>query len=207
MAKISRSYKKTKAKRNLEKFIIVVEGDMEKNYFSIFENINNKIIVLHVKRKGSKANVKHLIERLNQYNYREGIEEEDHVWFVLDVDRWMTEDIEELEMECQSYEKWGIALSNFGFEVWLYYHINEDIPVGLTTNGKLSKIVNMTINNGFSLKDFASKIENAIINSFAADPYNADLCPTNGVSKIYKLGEKLVKFLGSEGMVILKEVK
>lgn len=56
----------------------------------------NRVSVQIVDREEGNSAVKHLQERLDTYDQKYGIETEDLVWFVLDVDRWQRQQIDEI---------------------------------------------------------------------------------------------------------------
>lgn len=192
---MSTNYKKKKAKKSFNKFIIVVEGELEKQYFSYFKNLSVRIDVQFVKSKNSKSSAKSLIDRLEEYNYRRGIEDEDCVWFVLDVYRWSMDQVEELNETCLRFDNWHIVLSNLSFEVWLLYHFMGDIPTEYNTIRKLKKALIFSLSNGCDIYELPSRIRVAENNAYLADPYTDDFYPSAGVSKIYNLASHLLSFL------------
>ena len=192
----NREYKKGKPYKDYRKFIIVAEGEREDEYFSYFKRITPRIGVEIVQREGGKSAAKYLIERLGEYDYRYGIEPEDYVWFVLDVDRWPRKEIHDLYENCNAEENWNLAISNVCFEVWLHYHIVKKIPVEIDTAKKLKSNLPLIIQGGYNRNVFAQLIETAAINANEVDDHKEHYFPTINVTKIYKLAEMLLAFLG-----------
>jgi len=117
MSRKNREYKKGKPHKDYRKFIIVAVGEREDEYFSYFKRITPRVDVEIVQRDGGKSAAKYLIGRLGDYDYRYGIEPEDQVWFVLDVDRWPRREIHDLYQNCEAEPNWNVAISNICFEV------------------------------------------------------------------------------------------
>ncbi|WP_432327509.1 RloB family protein [Mucilaginibacter sp. P25] len=195
--KINRGYKKGLPFRDYRKFIIICEGEREDDYFKEFNNINRRIQIHVVERDKGKSAVKYLLNRAANYDEQYGIELEDFLWFVLDVDRWPKEQINELFQNCEQKQNWFIAISNPCFEVWLHYHILKLIPAELDSPAKLKNNLSKIIQGGYNVKKVYALIENAILNSKAVDRNEDYYFPEIFVTKIYKLGEMMVAFLGN----------
>ena len=193
----NRNYKKGKPHRDFRKFIVVAEGEREDEYFGFFKGINQRISVEIVEREEGASAVKHLLDRLTTYNYKNGIEPEDFVWFVLDVDRWPREHIDELNQNCEQEENWFLSVSNQCFEVWLFYHLVTEIPAEHNTAKKLKRALNDRIPGGYNRDRFAVLIREAADNASAADPHPDHYFPEKRVSKVYTLAYRLLDFLGN----------
>ncbi|SCW86868.1 RloB family protein [Mucilaginibacter sp. NFR10] len=192
----NRAYKKGKPFRDFRKFIIVAEGEREDEYFSYFKKISLRVDVEIVEREGGKSAAKYLWDRLMRYDYQYGIEKEDFVWFVLDVDRWPKKEIQELYDNCQREANLNVGISNPSFEVWLHYHILKTIPEELNTAKRLKSNLPKIIKGGYNRDYFASLIETAKENASVADTDKDDYFPKPSNTKLYSLAEKLLLFLG-----------
>lgn len=193
----NRNYKKGKPYRDFRKFIVVAEGEREDNYFGFFNDLNRRVNVQIVEREEGNSAVKHLIERLNSYNYKHGIEPEDLVWFVLDVDRWPREHIDELNQYCEQEENWFLAISNQCFEVWLFYHLDSEIPAELDTAKKLKRALNDRTPGGYNRDSFVLLMKEAADNASLVDLHSTHYFPEPGTTKVYALAYQLLEFLGN----------
>lgn len=194
----NRAYKKGKPHRDFRKFVIVAEGQREDDYFAVFGKINQRVIVEIVPRDEGKSAVKHLTERLAKYDEKYGVEPEDFVWFVLDVDRWPRKEIDDLYRHSEEVANWSLAISNPCFEVWLHYHILSVIPTDFDSAKKLKKNLANLIVGGYNKDDFTKLIETATINASNADLHKDHYFPEKFVSKLYHLSDKLLAFLGQQ---------
>ena len=192
----NREYKKGKPYRDFRKFIIVAEGEREDDYFGYFKKLSLRLDVEIVAREEGKSAAKHLWERLNQYNYQHGIEPEDFIWFVLDVDRWPKKEFHELYLNCQNEVNHQLGISNPSFEVWLHFHILKNIPEGLSTARRLKSNLAKIVPGGYNRDQFVQLIEIAMKNAEAADGNKGYYMPESGTTKVYVLASQLLSFLG-----------
>jgi hypothetical protein len=191
----NREYKKGKPYKDFRKFIIVAEGEREDDYFRYFKQLSLRVDVTIVDREGGKSAAKHLWDRLNQYDYKYGIEKEDIIWFVLDVDRWAKKDLQDLYDNCKELNH-NIAISNPSFEVWLHYHIIKLIPKELNTAKSLKANLPKIVKGGYNRDNFANLIEIATENSAKVDENKNHYFPTPLTTKVYELASTLLSFLG-----------
>ena len=192
----NRSYKKGAPHRDFRKFIIVAEGEREDGYFDYFEGKSKRVTVEIVEREGGKSAAKYLIQRLEDYNSQFGIEPEDFVWFVLDVDRWPRDTIDDVIVFCAKIENYNVSISNPCFEVWLHYHTLKAIPKELDSAAKLKANLPLIVKGGYNTEKFISLIESAIFNAYKADKDRKHDFPDVNISKVYSLASKLLAFLG-----------
>lgn len=193
----NREYKKGKPHRDFRKFVIVAEGQREDDYFNFFGAINQRVVVEIVPREKGKSAAKYLLDRLSKYEEDYGIEPEDFVWFVLDVDRWPRKEIDNLYHHCQEVANWELSISNPCFEVWLLYHLLKEIPVELNTAKRLKASLPKLVQGGYNIDYFANLIETASENAENADLHKDYYFPEKSVSKIYRLAKTLLSFLGN----------
>lgn len=204
MSRKNREYKKGKPYKDYRKFIIVAEGEREDDYFSYFKKITLRVDVEIVQRQGGRSAAKYLIDRITEYDYRYGIEPEDQVWFVLDVDRWPRKEIHDLYQNCEVEPNWHIAISNICFEVWLHFHFIKQIPAQINTGRRLKANLVNIVPGGYNRNAFAKLIEIAAVNARNADEHKEHYFPTPNVTKVYRLAEMLLSFLGNNWK---KEIK
>ena len=126
-----RGYKREipRRKRDYQLFAIVCEGKREAEYFRFLVRMSSRIAIdiieevvpdaeMQVKHSNKSA-PKWLLDRAVRYVEKEGLDDEDELWFVFDVDDWEEEQIREIADYCHQKPNWRIAISNPCFEVWL----------------------------------------------------------------------------------------
>lgn len=192
----NREYKKGKPHRDFRKFVIVAEGQREDEYFNYFGNLNRRVVVEIVPREAGKSAAKYLLERLAKYDEDYGVEPEDLVWFVLDVDRWPRKEIDNLQQHSEGNANWSLAISNPCFEIWLHYHVLKSIAIELDSARKLKANLPKLVQGGYNRDYFAKLIETASENAAKADLHREHYFPEKSVSKVYFLADTLLGFLG-----------
>ncbi|MBL7828019.1 MAG: RloB domain-containing protein [Saprospiraceae bacterium] len=192
----NRAYKRAEGHRDARLFIIVAEGEREDLYFGWFDRRNQRIRVQLVPREGQASAPKHFIARINQYfNSSEDAQSTgDYIWFVLDIDRWTRESINELIEFCRHTENWHIAISNPCFEVWLNFH-GGALPEAQSCDD-LKTLLNSRIRGGFHPNTICPLINTAIEYAKAADTHPDQDFPDNMQTKVYKLAEQMLEVLG-----------
>jgi RloB-like protein len=196
MPPTNRNYKKGAPHRDSRLFVIVAEGEREDEYFSFFHEKNQRVRIQIVPREGNASAPKHFLERLSKFQ-EEGSwipKENDTLWFVLDVDRWKKAQINELISACEQDKNWNIAISNPCFEVWLLYHVLDNLD-GLSNNLK-NELRNKAGGSGYSPETFCVNIATAIENAKQNDLNPKHLFPDKKQTKIYLLAEQLLEKLG-----------
>jgi hypothetical protein len=195
----NRAYKKGVPFRDARKFIVICEGEREAKYFDFFDEKSQKLIVKTIapvdQNHGESAPVK-LKERADEYMEMNGWNEDfaDQLWFVLDVDKWPRNQIDELFHLTQSTKNWFISISNQCFEIWLYYHKSTQ-KLELNSSREVKKALNEQTAGGYKLEDYAPLILEANINSRTHDNSVDHYFPDTGITKVYKLGEEIVELL------------
>src|ERR1700748_2604146 len=118
--------------RDYKLFAIACEGGKrEPEYFKVFRFLSKKIAVDVIEEivnedealsiNPNKSAPKWVLNRALRYIEKEGLSDEDELWFVMDVDRWKVDQLREIANYCDQYSNWHIVLSNPCFEVWLYF--------------------------------------------------------------------------------------
>ncbi len=196
----NRNYKKGAPHRDSRLFIIVAEGEREDAYFQYFHLKNQRIRISIVPREQNASAPKHFLKRLEKFE-KEGLwspKDNDSLWFVLDVDAWKREHIDELIAACEKDKNWNIAISNPSFEVWLLFHLMDNLE-GLSGNLKNEihlKTRGTGYKQGFRPDVFCPKIEKAIQNAKENDTTPSHIFPNINQSKVYLLAEQLIEKLG-----------
>lgn len=204
--KVNRNYKKNVPFRDARKFIIICEGERESEYFSFFDKKSQKLIIETIapidENQGESA-PNHLKERASEYIDKNGWDKnyEDELWFVLDVDRWSRNSIDDLFQLSEQTSNWYIAISNQCFEVWLYYH-KTDVKITPNNSSDAKRLLSTQVNGGYKLEEYAPNIGVATVNAKSIDENENGYFPDIGVTKVYKLGEKITRLLKVENGVI-----
>jgi hypothetical protein len=195
----NRGYKKGESFRDARLFVVACEGEKrEKEYFERLGAGSRrlKIHVLAPDAKESLSAPKWLLDRLVHFIEKEGvnIETGDVVWVVMDVDRWKTEQLYELANICQQ-EKWGYALSNPCFEVWLMMHVRNINDVDFSTCKELKHELGKTIRGGYNVERFASRITEAISRADAIEDDVNSPIPGSKISRVHLAVKALQEML------------
>ena len=195
----NRNYKKNLPHRDSRYFVIVAEGEREDAYFQYFHEKNQRIRIEIVPRNDHASAPNHFLNRLAKFkeNADWTPKENDVAWFVLDVDMWKREQIYELISYCKNNDLLNIAISNPCFEVWLLYHLLDDLE-DLSDNLK-NELHIQAQNKGFKAYhplQFCPLLETAIQNTKNKDTSSAHDFPNPKQTKVYLLAEQLLEKLG-----------
>jgi hypothetical protein len=121
----------------------------------------------------------------------------DVLWFVLDVDLWKREHIQELITACENDNTWHIAISNPCFEIWLLYHILENLE---EIEGNFKNELHLKSQNkglkSYNPRLFCPLIETALQNAKNNDTTATHDFPILRQTKVYLLAEQLLEKLG-----------
>jgi hypothetical protein len=198
MPRKNRAYKKREPHRDARLFVIVAEGEREDAYFRYFEGKSLRLRIKIVPRKENRSAPNHFLERLQQF--QEAGEwmpdQDDQLWFVLDVDCWKREQVEELRSLCQQFPNWQIAISNSCFEVWLLYHFTDQ-PVSSEQCQPLKQQLHQVSNGASSAEDCTPLIHTAIAHASHADQGKATDYPDEMCTKVYLLAQAMSERLGA----------
>ncbi len=206
-----RGYKRihSELKRDYRLFAIACEGEKrEAEYFQLLESLSQRITIDIIEDKVSDAEMKMkyktksapkwLLDRAIKYIEKEGLIDEDELWFVMDIDRWKTEQIREIAELCKKNSNWHIAISNPCFEVWLYFHIKPTIPYDILKNNcsPVKNKLDSLIKGGYSKEKYIVKINDAIKNAKKSDSDKKYFLPKKGETKVYLLAESIIDYVG-----------
>lgn len=190
-------------------FFIVYEGEREIHYF---ERLNNeylngrKIRVYHITEENSSiigSQPKKLIKRAKAFKKNPPkniyISDNDKIRFVLDVDKHPIEEYPELYEYCKSLKDANLFISNICFEVWLYFHLDEQQNIKSSTSKQMKtefgeKHAEHKINNfpkGYMKPELIYK---AIERAKQADIDKENYFPAEKSTKVYQLMEELLQY-------------
>jgi len=167
----NRLYKKGEPHKDAKLFVIVAEGEREDAYFKYFNAQNARIRIQIIPREKGRSAPNFFLERINKFivEGRWSPQENDLLWFVLDVDRWSREVIEDLRIQCEQNENWHIGISNPCFEVWLLFHFVADLEDNNENCNDLKRKLDIESRGGFEINRLASLIHEARSNAINAD--------------------------------------
>lgn len=204
-------YNKKESFQDATKFFIVYEGEKELKYFGTFNNLffePKKASILHVLEKDTNvigSQPKKLIERAKSFieNPPKHIlvtpSSEDKFRFVLDVDEHPILEFSELKQYCDSLVDGNLFISNFCFEIWLLFHLDDQKNITCKTSkesktelGKkhtISKLKNYP--KGYLTVEYISK---AIERAIEADLNKNYFFPVEKATKVYLLMQELLQY-------------
>jgi hypothetical protein len=188
-------------------FFIVYEGKKEIFYF---EGINNeylngrKIRIFHITEEnsgivGSQPNK--LLKRAKAFKENPPkniyISDNDKIRFILDIDQHPINEYPELEEYCKSLKDAKLFVSNFCFEVWLYFHLDEQQNIKSSTSQEMKtelgeKHTEQKINNYPKGYLTLERITKAIERAKQADIDKKNYFPSEKSTKVYQLMEELL---------------
>lgn len=198
-------YKNEEAKaRDYSLFVIACEGTKtEPSYFAPFDNFN-RIKVRILEHKQTESAPSFVLDSAKQYIAEEGLNAEygDSLWCVIDVDKWPINMIHDLGQFCINTSGCHIAISNPCFEIWLLYHKLTDLS---DIDCSKSHYVKVALSNltpgGFYAPEYVKLMDKAIENAKAKDSQRGEshYFPRLKETKVYELGEALMKRIGKNG--------
>lgn len=205
MERKKRGYKRlVEKKRDYRLFAIACEGSVrERDYFECFEVLSSRISVDLIADVDEDGNVvvshnsspDHVLQRAQVYANNTDLIDGDQMWIVVDVDRWPEEQLSILAQECYS-RGWNLAISNPCFEVWLCYHMEEDIPDGgeIKDSGYFKNHLSLLTIEGYSPEVYSPLAFNAIEVAKAKDTNPGMRIPLYKVTHVYRLMEQMKNF-------------
>lgn len=194
--------------RDYKLFAIACEGGKrEPEYFRIFSHLSRRVsvdiiedvvsdeemAVINVHRSAPKW----VLDRAVRYIEKEGLSDEDDLWFVLDKDRWSDQQIREIWEFCNQRPNWNIVVSNPCFEIWLYFHGKVNIDdSNLVSCSEFKHEISTFIKGGYDPLKFIGKITTALGNAKGADNDPEYFMPEVLRTKVYQLVERIMSFVG-----------
>lgn len=182
--------------RDARLIVIATEGEQtERRYFEIFRN--SKIQIRVIPTVGGESAPEYVLKRLDGYRDEFEIGEDDELWLMIDVDRWGDSKLSQIARLC-TQKKYGLAVSNPCFELWLYLHFVELEPN--SDLGSCKEIENLlkAVSGGYhksNLKPevFKPHISDAIERAKKLHLNRKERYPSATGSHVYKIAEKLLK--------------
>lgn len=216
MPRKKRSYKREVTEGNYRDsrlFAIACEGEKrEAEYFQLFHYFSQRVTI-HIiededyKPSHNKSAPKHVMQRAAKFIEIHDLKPDDEVWLVLDVDRWTFEQLKEVADYCEQSPNWNLVISNPCFEIWLYLHKKNSIPKELDTAQKCKTALNEVEKGGYHPYTFITEIEIAIKNAKNLDTNPTYFYPNEGETKVYKLAESVIAFVGKNKLKNFFEIE
>lgn len=217
-------YNKREAFKDATKFFIIYEGEKkEPTYFGAFNQFYlnpQNACILHVFEKDTNvvgSQPRKLIERAKTFiadppkSLSTTPSPDDKYRFVLDVDHHQNDQFQELKDFCESLFDADLFISNYCFEVWLWFHMDEAENIKCSDSAGMKTELGEK-HNEQKLKNYPkSYLEQDRINMAIARAEKADLnkehyFPTEKSTKVYLLMQELLQYSLENNPVIDPEV-
>ena len=176
-----RLYSREEPTRDAKSIYIFCEGlSREACYFNFFKELDSRInVVVHQfspEDDNSPLGLLRMAEESTSSSEdgaapKYELMENDEIWLVFDRDHDKADSrapqITEIREICNPKNDWEIAISNPCFEVWLYYHCNEDKPdfEGIECSAEWKTFLNRAVRGGFDSRKHPGLIATAITNA------------------------------------------
>jgi len=205
-------YNKKEAFQDATRFFIVYEGEKkEPKYFETFNHLylNRRTAYIHhvfesdTKVAGSQP--KKLIERAEAFinDPPKDLEitpsKDDKFRFVLDVDEHPIEQFAELKSYCERLYDADLYISNYCFEVWLWFHMDGPDSIVCRNSAEMktqlgTKHTEHKMNRYPKSYLEIEKINEAILVAEAADTNKEHYFPVEKSTKVYLLMKELLEY-------------
>lgn len=142
--KLGIQYKDERPLRDAFMIYVFGEGGVrEKDYFDFFENKSSRLKIKVFEPTENQSAPDRLLFNAEKILKTKKKEKIDEIWFVIDVDRY---DRQDFIQKCKQ-KRYNVVVSNPSFEVWLYFHFENDLPKDLDVNWK--DLVDKLVKGGF----------------------------------------------------------
>jgi hypothetical protein len=190
--------------REYKLFAISCEGGKrEPEYFNVFQYLSSKIKVDVIEnyvtdnemqlKYENKSAPKWVLDRAMKYIDKNGLIDEDELWFVIDKDRWSESQIRELAAYCEEFPNWHLVISNPCFEVWLYFHKKDNKSSSKSVScNEFKEEISRFEKGGYHPYRFVPDFKFAIVNSKKNDSNPKHFMPNDKETKVYQLAEAIV---------------
>ncbi|MGY6521373.1 MAG: RloB family protein [Mongoliitalea sp.] len=206
-----RLFERQAPSREAKSIYIFCEGKRrEKHYFDYFKELDSRINVevyeLDDKENNSplgllKIAQRSVLESDDNPNPIYTFQENDEVWIVLDTDPDKHDSrkgqIEHLRNEISKLEAWRIAESNPCFEVWLYYHLYEQLESIESSEvcKDWKEKVNQAIPGGFDSRKHPIFIQRATVHAEQNFKSLESGHPSVGSTEVYRLSRSILPLI------------
>lgn len=215
----NRLFERNPPSRDAKSLYIFCEGRRrEYDYFKYFKEKDSRInIEVHKIASDDNNSPQGLFDiavnaiyptEKNRHHPKYNIIDGDEVWIVIDTDpdkdNSRTGQILNIKSESDKKQNWFVVESNPCFEVWLYYHQNNELPETPVpgTCDSWKTLVNQLVAGGFDSRKHPIFIEEATNNAKLAHEKNNRQLDT-GYTEVYLLGVSIMTIL-SEKIRLIK---
>jgi hypothetical protein len=189
-----------------KKFVVIAaEGkETEPRYFDAFSTPREaeaQIKVVPNPKHESKP--KEVLSRLNRFfNRNYSKVRGDEGWMVIDRDDWPEEDLHTVYNEAKK-AGFQVLMSNPCFELWLYLHLHNHCPFidRHDCQRKLATVLpdySPNSKGNYAIEPLLENIDIAISRAKAQDVKPHELWPTDQVTHVYRLVERLLEATETE---------
>ncbi len=189
--RLKRSVGKRRYKRL---FLVAAEGGTEQQYLHKLKGIAGDVHIKHA-RHPSKSAPYYILMSMKKLIRDNGLKVDDQAWIIVDRDHWPEEKFDELARWASANSKYGLALSNPCFELWLLLHF-EDVGGGMSCakyTRRLKKHIPGYDKNIDSVNITEEMVEDAIVRAKQRDNPRCSGWPRDaGVTTMYKLAEAVL---------------
>src|SRR3972149_2556550 len=106
-------------------FVLATEGaETEPQYFALFNSKTTTVTVKCLKSRSDSA-PRHVLKRMERYLVTNSLKSGDEAWLVVDKDQWTEEQLSQLHEWAIRDDRYGLAVSNPAFELWLLMHFDD----------------------------------------------------------------------------------
>ncbi len=203
-------YNKNEPTEDSTQFFIVYEGEVkEPKYFDYFNETflkGRKACIIHILEKNTNvigSQPKKLVEKAKAFKENTPnnlfISDDDKLRFVLDVDEHPVDQFPELKKYCRSLKDADLFISNFCFEVWLYFHLDEQEKI-MSSNSKEMKTELGQKHALFKINNYPKEylkvdlITKAIERAEKSDLDKENYFPVEKSTKVYLLVKELLEY-------------
>jgi hypothetical protein len=184
-------------KRDARLFVIATEGrETEKQYFVMFHDSRIKIEILPTGDDNRSA-PQYVLDRLDEFVKKYDLTQDDALWVMFDVDRWGAKNISAICRQAKQ-KKYGLAISNPCFEVWLYLHVDDLHPDDKNCQefeARLRNKLGSYNKSNLNTDAFKDYIEEAVERAKNLHPSHQQNWPPEPGSHVYRVVEMLLKVI------------
>jgi hypothetical protein len=205
----ARKFERVPPSRDAKCIFVFCEGARtEAKYFNYFVGLDSRLNIVVHKHDEAENNspmglystaIAKVLEGKGEKEFREG----DEVWIICDwdSDRDNSRDgqFRTILGECSARPGWHLAISNPCFEVWLLYHLLNDLSAyaHLATCREWKPLVNTQISGGFNPSRHPVNIGIATQNAMRSYAEHDNL-PSIGSSQVFRVGESILNLIGGK---------